>query len=82
MYPIRKETLLYIKVLKAFYGMLKPALLSYIKLIKYLDAYGFKFNPYDPCVATKIIEGEPTTTVLHVDDIKPSQNDTKAEYKF
>ena len=33
---------------------------------------GFKFNPYDPCVANKKIKGKQLTIVFHVDDVKVS----------
>ena len=52
----RINNVLYIKLLKYIYGMLQSALLSCIKLIKYLETNGFIFNPYEPCVANKIIE--------------------------
>ena len=41
---------LYVKVLKAIYGMLQSALLFYNKLRKDLEDSGFEVNPYDPCV--------------------------------
>ena len=62
--------------------MLQSALLSYIKLGKYLETDGFKLDPYEPCVANNIIEGESLTIVFHVDDVKASHNDTKVVYKF
>ena len=37
-----------------------------------MEIYGFKLNPYDPCVANKIIEGKPLKIVFHVDDLKAS----------
>ena len=42
---------LYVKVLKAIYGLLESALLFYKKLRKDITKIGFKVNPYDPCVA-------------------------------
>ena len=47
-----------------------------------MDTYGFKFNPYDPCVANKITEGEPLTLVFHVDDIKASHKDKNVLENF
>ena len=47
--------------------MLQLYLLSYIKVGKYFDTYDFKFNPYDPCVADNIIEGEPPTIMFRLD---------------
>ena len=40
--------ILYVKVLKAIYGMLQSVLLFYNKLWKDLEDSGFKVNPYDP----------------------------------
>ena len=48
----------------------------------YLETDGFKFNPYDPCVANKIIEGKPLPIVFRVDDLKSSRNDTKVVDNF
>jgi hypothetical protein len=53
----RKGTpILYVKLQKALYGLLRASLLFYRKLRKELESYGFKINPYDPCVANKMIE--------------------------
>ena len=65
MYPVKYDPnvvyekvnkVLYLKVLKSIYGILKSALLSYIKLRKYLDTYSLKYNPYDLCVTNNILE--------------------------
>ncbi len=45
------ESILYVKLHKALYGLLKSALLFYKKLSGDLKNYGFTINPYDPCVA-------------------------------
>lgn len=45
---------LYVQVLRALYGMLQAALLWYKKLQTDLEEQGFKFNPYDPCVANRV----------------------------
>ena len=44
---------LYVKVLKAIYGILQSALLFYNKLWKDLKDSGFEVNPYDPYVANR-----------------------------
>ena len=49
--------------------MLQTDLLSYIKLIKYLETDGFKFDSY---VDNRIIEGNPLPKVFHVYDVKAS----------
>ena len=53
------------KIKKALYGLLKAALLFYEKLSSDLIADGFEINPYDPCVANKMINGEQMTVVWH-----------------
>ena len=54
---------------------MKAALLFYLKYIKNLKSIGFVLNPYDPCVANKIVDGAQLTVVWHVDDLKLSQLD-------
>jgi hypothetical protein len=50
----RKGTpILYIKLQKALYGLMRASLLFYKKLQKEVEEYGFEINPYDPCVANK-----------------------------
>ena len=62
--------------------MLKSAPFSYINLRKYLEKYGFEFNPYHPCAANKIIVGEPLTVVSHVNEVKSSHNYQKMVETF
>ena len=50
----------------------KPALLWYKKFRKDLEAQGFKFNPYDPCVANWKVKGSQHTILFHVNDLKCS----------
>jgi hypothetical protein len=51
----RKSTpILYVKLQKALYGLMRASLLFYRKLSKELEAYGFTINPYNPCVANVI----------------------------
>ena len=66
------KPLLYVKMCKALYGMLRSALLFYRNLVKDLEEYGFEINPYDPCVANKMLNGSQMTFVWHVDDLKVS----------
>ena len=51
------EPMLYVKLAKALYGLLKSALLFYKKLRGELEDMGFEVNPYDPCVANRIVNG-------------------------
>jgi hypothetical protein len=54
--------ILYVKMQKARYGLLK--------LVADLESDGFVLNPYDPCVANKIVDGKQMTACWHVDDLK------------
>ena len=68
----RGQTVLYVELQKALYGMLKSALLFYKKLRHDLESIGFEVNPYDPCVANMMQDGSQLTIVWHVDDLKIS----------
>ena len=48
---------------------MKSALLFYRKLVADLRSIGFDLNPYDPCVANKIVDGHQMTVCWHVDDL-------------
>ena len=76
------EPLLYVKLSKAIYGLLRSALLFYRKLRGELEAYDFVINPYDPCVANKMVNGKQMTVVWHVDDLKVSHVDKAEVTKF
>jgi hypothetical protein len=61
--------ILYVRLRRALYGLLKSALLFYRKLWGDLSREGFELNPYDPCVANKVVNGEQMTVCWHVDDL-------------
>ena len=54
---------------KALYGMMKNALLFYYKLVADLRSIGFELNPYDPCIANKMVDEHQLTICWHVDDL-------------
>jgi hypothetical protein len=55
---------------KAVYGMMKSALLFYQKQwVADLTSLGFTINPYDPCVASKIVDGHQLTVCWHFDNL-------------
>jgi hypothetical protein len=56
----------------ALYGTMVVSLLHYRKFVKSLTDIDFIINPYDPCVANKIIEGEQMTICFYVDECKLS----------
>jgi hypothetical protein len=67
-----QKKVLYVKVLKARYSMLEAASLWYKTFRKDLEDIGFIFNPYDPCVANKKVQGSQQTILFHVDNLKSS----------
>jgi hypothetical protein len=72
----RKGTaILYMKMQKTMYGLLRSALLFYRKLVEDLESNGFKLNPYDLCVVNKTVNGKQMTVCWHVDDLKVSYVD-------
>jgi hypothetical protein len=52
----------------ALYGTMVASLLYYHKFTKSLMSVGFEINPYDPCVANKIVNGMQMTICFHKDD--------------
>jgi hypothetical protein len=48
----------------------------------YLKSIGFEINPYDPCIANKIIKEKQLTIVWHVDDFKVSHVSSNALTKM
>jgi hypothetical protein len=78
----KNQPVLYVKLQKALYGCLRSALLFYLKLVGDIESQGFALNPYDPCVANKVINGTKFTVVWHVDDIKMLHVDEKEVSKL
>ena len=64
---------LYLHLQKAIYGMMKCALLFYRKLMKELKEMSFEINPYDPCVANKVVDGTQMTVRWHTNDLMISR---------
>ena len=61
--------MLYVRLSKYLYGMLRAALLFYKRLRSDLENMVFEVNPYDPCVANKMSNGHQMTIYWHVDDL-------------
>jgi hypothetical protein len=77
-----RKNVIYVEVWKAIYGMLEAALLWYKTFRKDLEDNGFIFNPYNPCVANKKVQGLQQTIVFHVDDPKSSHKPKSVNDKF
>ena len=73
---------LYLRLQKALYGMMKNTLLFYTKLVKKLKEMGFEINPYDPCVANKLVDEKQMTVRCHVDDLMISHVNKGEILKF
>ena len=52
------KKILYVVMDKALYGMIQSSLLYYNKFVKDITKIGFKLNPYDPCVANRMVNGK------------------------
>jgi hypothetical protein len=53
----KERSVLYLQLQKALHGMMKSALLFYKKLVGEMQNMGFEINPYNPCVANKMVSG-------------------------
>ena len=72
---------LYLIILRALYGCIQSALLWYNLYSSTLVKEGFTINPYDKCVANKVINGKQCTIAFYVDDNKVSHEDRKVVSK-
>jgi hypothetical protein len=61
----------------ALYVTMDESVIYYRKFVKSLTDIDFVINPYDLCVANKMIEGDQMTICFHVDDCKLSHRRTK-----
>jgi AAA ATPase containing von Willebrand factor type A (vWA) domain len=74
-YDRRGKAILYVRLKKALYGCVRSALLWYELYSSTLKDLGFEINPYDQCVANKMINGHMCTICWYVDDNKISHKD-------
>jgi hypothetical protein len=69
----RGKKVLYVQLIKALYGCIQSAMLWWKLLTSTLVDEGFTVNPYDSCVANKIMpDGTQCTVCWYVDDLKIS----------
>jgi hypothetical protein len=52
---------------------------SLLYYYKNFERHGFVLNPYDPCVANKVVDGSVLTECFHVDDCKISHKSKVVE---
>ena len=66
----------------AIHGLLRSALLFYLKLVIDSKNNNFIINPYEPCVQNKLVKVKAMTGVWHVDDLKVLHKDPFEVTKF
>ena len=66
------QKVLYVHILRALYGMLQSSLLYYKNFRKDIESDGFEINPYDPCVANRMMNGKQCIICWHVDELEIS----------
>ena len=62
--------------------MLNVSLLYYKKFRKYIKSIGFEVNPYDTCVANRMVNGKQHTVACHLDDLKSIHGDPNFNNDF
>ena len=55
------KKLIYLQLKKALYGCMKSVLLWYDLFTGTLQEMGFELNPYDTCIANKVVAGKQCT---------------------
>ena len=71
------KKVMYMRVLRSIYGCIEAAMLWYDLYTTKLEDMGFELNPYDVCIANKVVNGKQCTIAWHVDDNKVSHVDRK-----
>ena len=64
------KPVLYIELVKVLYGTICAALIFWHKFTKQITECGFTMNPYDWCMANKLVRGSQLTITWHVNDLK------------
>ena len=62
------KKVLYMKIIRGIYGCIEASLQWYKCYTEMLEKEGFTLNPYDRCIANKIINGHQCTIAWYVDD--------------
>ena len=73
-YTSKGVPMLYVRLSKALYGMLRAALMFYKRLSSDLENMGFVVNLYNPCVAKRMVNGSQMTVCWHANDLKFSRS--------
>ena len=78
----RNSKAVYVRMLKALYETMMASMLCYNIFIKDITTIGFELNPYDTCVASRIVYSKHHTITWHVNNGKSSHVDQKVNFKF
>ena len=74
--------ILYVRLKKVLYGLLRSSLIFYRKMYGELAEYGFKIKPYDPCMGNKMVTTETVVPVIYKKGrIIRDKNGSKKMYK-
>ena len=76
-----KTKVIYVQLLKAIYGTLTAPILCYCLFAKTLANDKFVINPYDLCVANKMVNGYKMTICWYIDDLKVSLGSSEDDDK-
>ena len=77
-----KYKVLYVRMLKLLYEMLVVSLFYYKRFLDDVTKIGFEHNPYDSCVANRMVNSTYHTITWYVDNIKSSHIDPKVNDEF
>ena len=81
----QKQKVLYVRMIKALYGMMIASILYYKKFRKDIESIGFELNPNDMSVVNRMVNGKQHTVTWnawHIDDVKSIHVDPKVNAKF
>ena len=76
------EKILYVRMLKALYGMIITSLLYHKKFRKDIESIGSEVNPYEACMSNRMVNGKQHTVAWHVDDLNSIHVDPKVDDDF
>ena len=77
-----EQNILYVRMLKALYGMLVSSICYYKNFRKDIKAIGLGVNTYDICAANQMKYGDQQIVTWHVNDLKSSHVDLKVNDEF
>jgi hypothetical protein len=66
------QKVLLMQCLNAVYGTMVVALLYYKYFVRSLTKQGYKINPYNGCMANKVVKGKQVAIYFHIDNCKIS----------